>query len=386
MKILYVVTGAEYGGASRHVLVLMEYMKNQGHEVGLVSAREGRITREARKIGALLYPNPHFISRVCPHKDIRAVVHLYRSMREFKPDLVSSHSTKAGYAARICGAMLSSPVIFTAHGWAFTEGRSFWKRLCLSAVEGVASTVTSKIICVSEHDRDLALKFHIGRSDQLVVIHNGIDSKLFLEADGSEFRDSFDLDGKPVMTMVGRLVAQKDPLVLLEACSLVKAEFMLFLVGDGNLRDRIDRIIRDRPSLKGAVHLIGEREDIHRVLTASDIFVLSSRWEGLPRSVIEAMMAGLPVVASRVGGVAELVEHGRTGILVPPGDPVALAKALESLLRDVKLRKCMGAAGRKRALKQFNLDSMLCSTHRVYEEVLSIKNQISDPAVPPTPI
>ena len=105
-----------------------------------------------------------------------------------------------------------------------------------------------------------------------------------------------------------------------------------------------------------------------------------------PTSVIEAMMAGLPVVASRVGGVAELVEHGRTGILVPPGDPVALAKALESLLRDVKLRKCMGAAGRKRALKQFNLDSMLCSTHRVYEEVLSIKNQISDPAVPPTPI
>ncbi len=174
----------------------------------------------------------------------------------------------------------------------------------------------------------------------------------------------------PVITFVGRLADQKNPLGLLEAFTHL-SHGTLVMVGEGPLRRKVEHVVR-RSALDQCVRLIDPRPDIPDLLAASDIFVLPSRWEGLPLAIIEAMMAGLPVVATRVGGVPELVEDGVTGFLVPPADPRALAGALQRLLSDDALRRRIGAAGREKALREFRLDRMLRETSRLYEELVAL--------------
>lgn len=371
MRVLYAVTAAGFGGAPLHVLQVMEHMVKQGHEVGLVSSPEPSLTRKARRLGAQIFHNPHFVRPLHPWKDFRAIWPVFKAVRDFNPDLVHAHSTKAGLAARLACVLLRKPVIFTAHGWAFTEGRNILKRRLLAMAERLAARATAKIICVSEHDYALALQWKVGKPEQLVVIHNGIDPKLFMEADGASFREELKLKGKPVLTFVGRLAPPKDLFTLLEAVKNLQ-DGVLLIVGDGELRPQVERHIREQ-GLEERVRLLGERRDVPAILAASDIFALSSRWEGLPYTIIEAMMAGLPVVATRVGGVPELVEDRITGFLVPTRDPKALAAAIQRLLDDPELRKRMGQAGREKVLKEFTLDRMLAETQKVYEEVLSQK-------------
>jgi len=368
MKILYVITGAEFGGAPLHVLQLAEYMLKQGHEVGLVTAPEPRMMQKAKALGVKIFPNPHFVRPVKLWKDLCALWPTFKAIKAFNPDFVHAHSTKAGYAARFACAVLRKPVIFTAHGWAFTEGRSALKRKFLSWAERLAAKVTKKVICVSEHDRELALSWKVAKPEQLTVVHNGIDPQPFLEANGASLRRDLGLEMVPVLAFVGRLAPQKNPITLLEAVKKL-TEGIVLMVGDGELRSQVEEYI-GRHGLEERLRLLGQRGDIPQILAASDIFVLSSDWEGLPYTIIEAMMSGLPVVATRVGGVPELVENGVTGFIVPPKNPQALAKGLQRLLDDPELRHRMGQLGREKALREFTLDRMLRETERVYEEVL----------------
>jgi glycosyltransferase involved in cell wall biosynthesis len=368
VKILYVITAAEFGGASLHVLQLMEHMAKQGHEVGLVAAPESRLMEKAKALGVKIFSNPHFVRPIRPWKDFRALWPVFQAIRAFDPDIVHAHSTKAGYAARFACAILRKRVIFTAHGWAFTEGRGLMARKLLALAERLAAKITLKIICVSRHDRELALQWKVARPEQLVVIHNGIDPEPFLEADGASLRKELELHDEPVLTFVGRLAPPKDPLTLIDAVKRL-SKGILLVVGGGELRSQVESHITEN-HLEKRVKLLGQRSDIPQILEASDVFVLSSRWEGLPYTIIEAMMAGLPVVATKVGGVPELVENGVTGFLVPPKDPETLAQALQKLIEDPELRKRMGRAGREKALREFTLDRMLHETERVYREVL----------------
>lgn len=368
MKILYSVTAAGFGGAPLHVLQLMEYMIKQGNQVGLVAAPEPRLMSEAAGLGVKIFPNPHFVRPIKPLEDLQAIKPVFRAVKVFNPDIVHAHSTKAGLATRFTCFVLRKPVLFTVHGWAFTEGRNIWERCLTAFAEYLAAKVTSKIICVSEYDRQLALRFKIAKPERLVVIHNGLDPRPFFTADGNFFRQRLGLERLPVITFVGRIAPQKDLFTLFKAMKVL-SEGVLLVVGEGELRPWVERYIREN-DLMERVRFLGARSDVPQILAASDIFVLSSRWEGLPYTIIEAMMARLPVVATHVGGVPELVEDGVTGFLVPPKDPRALAEAIQKLLDDPDLRNKMGRAGQEKALREFTLDRMLRETERVYEEVL----------------
>jgi len=374
MRILYIVTAAEFGGAPLHVLQLMKYMVKQGHEVGLVAAPEPRLMEGAKALGVKIFPNPHFVRPFNPCKDLAALWFVFKAIRQFKPDLVSAHSTKAGFAARFSCAILGIPVIFTAHGWVFTEGKNPLVRYPLVLAEHFASKITKKIICVSKYDKELALRFHVAPEKKLVIIHNGMDPHPYLNSDGSKIRTFLGLNKKDVLiTMVARFVPQKDHNTLLQALNLIsnnQYKYKVAFVGDGERKSLLRQEV-EKLGLNERVIFLGERRDVPEILAASDIFVLSSNWEGLPRSIIEAMMAGLPVVATKVGGIPELVEDGVTGFLVPPKDPRALAEALQKLIENPDLRRRMGEAGRKKALREFTLDRMLHETERVYREIFN---------------
>ncbi|MCK4356192.1 glycosyltransferase [Candidatus Bipolaricaulota bacterium] len=204
--------------------------------------------------------------------------------------------------------------------------------------------------------------------EKLVVVRNGIDPMPFLQASGTGVQREPKLEVEPVLIFLGRLAPQKDLLTLLKAFERIPVG-RLVLVGEGPSRSQVEQSV-ERTGLNDRVTMLGARTDIPELLAASDLFVLPSRWEGLPLTIIEAMMAGLPVVASHVGGVAELVEDGVTGFLVPSEAPAALAEALRKLLEDSELRKRMGKAGREKALQDFTLDRMLAETKKEYDEVL----------------
>jgi glycosyltransferase involved in cell wall biosynthesis len=230
--------------------------------------------------------------------------------------------------------------------------------------------ITTTTICVAESERDAGLRARTCRANRTVVIHNGV-------ATGRPRRPR--RPGSPATVVsVGRLRAPKDFLTLVRAvAALEPGSVSLRIAGDGPDRERLVEEI-DRLGVAAAVDLLGTQPDVDALLESADVFVLSSTSEGLPMSVLEAMAAGLPVVASAVGGVPELVD-GETGVLVPPADPEALAAALARLATDPRLRERLGAAGRRRAEAEFGLAEFQSAHLAAYRAALAAANRDQTP-------
>jgi glycosyltransferase involved in cell wall biosynthesis len=247
------------------------------------------------------------------------------------------------------------------HGWAFAQ------------YHGVASTVylwldrlvrplTTNFICVSDQTRDAGVAARTCGRQNTSVIPNAVDVAATRRAS---------LDGDPPRVVsVGRLKEPKDFVGLISALALADVPCRAAIVGEGPDRPVIEGAIR-ASALAETVVLLGERDDVAKQLALSDVFVLASRSEGMPLSVLEAMAAGLPVVASAVGGVPELVVSGQTGLLVRPDDIDALADALRTVLSDALLRRSMGDSGRARAEQLFDLPAFRTAHVRLYHEALA---------------
>jgi glycosyltransferase involved in cell wall biosynthesis len=307
-----------------------------------------------------------------PHvrRDIEALRVLVRLMHEGDFGLVHCHSTKAGFLGRIAARLAGVPaVVFTSHGWQFVGEWPSWLRLAMLTAEWMTAWLSTAIICVSKYDRQVAIAHHIGRPDKLFVVQNGVDPTPWV-ASGDSHHKPADASCPRTAVMVGRLAPPKDPVMLLEAWRRVPGNHRLILVGDGPLRVDVETAIR-REALRDRVEVLPPTTDIPALMRTAHVFVMSSRWEGLPLAIIEAMMSGLPVVATKVGGVPEIVSENETGLLVPTGDPEALAAALKRILDEPSLAYRMGQAGRRRALARFTEARMLAETNALYARVLA---------------
>lgn len=205
------------------------------------------------------------------------------------------------------------------------------------------------------------------------VIHSGLDSTPFATAVPGQVRPSLGIGAQePVLVSIGNLRKVKDQETLLQAAQRLRARgchFHLLLVGDGGRRAVLEALA-SRLSVQPVVHFLGRRTDVSDILADADIKVLSSRSEGLPAAIMEAMAAGLPVVATAVGGVPELVLDGQTGLLVPPSDPAALAAALAALLQDPGRRRRLGQAGQRRLQTHFRLETQVAALEQTYRALL----------------
>jgi glycosyltransferase involved in cell wall biosynthesis len=200
-------------------------------------------------------------------------------------------------------------------------------------------------------------------------------------ADRAHWREKEHFDRDAILfTCVGRLEPQKNPLLLLQAFAALKdPRIHLIMMGEGSLREQLATYIREH-GLERRVHLLGKRNEVPECLAASDVFVLSSNWEGNPLAVMEAMAAGLPVVGTTVGGIPELVESGQQGILVPPGDCAAFTDAMRTLLNDPEKRAAMGNAARVRATAAFNVERMAQGYESIYRAALAASGLANDAA------
>ena len=326
----------------------------------VVVGEGGFLADDLAEAGVPVRVVPSLQRAIRPAAEVRALRELRRRVVASRADLVHTHSTKAGVLGRIAGRLEGVPVLHTAHSWAFSEGIPWRQRGLAVPVEALLGRLTAGFVTVSEADRALGLRYRIAPPERLHVVHNGVADVPSRAEPGRA--------GVPRVVMVARMAPPKEPLALLRALAGVDSPWRLRLVGDGPERHLVEREIA-ASGLRDRVELAGVSEAVADELAAAQIFVLCSRQEGFPLSVLEAMRAGLPVVASDVGGVSEAVEHRRTGLLVPRGGTEALRAALQELVDDPELRAALGAAGRRAYEERFSLDRMLLGTARVYREV-----------------
>ena len=347
-RVLLLITLAETGGAQRYVASLLPALARE-FDVLVAAHGDGYLAGASRAAGVRYVPLRHVRRPLDPVHDLLGLVELYRLFRRERPAVVHANSSKAGVLGRLAAVAARVPVrLFTVHGWAFRAHRGLVARAYLWA-DRLACPLTTTTICVAEGDRESGLRARTCRGSRTVVIRNGVDLDRPRRTPPPSARPC-------TVVSVGRLRHPKDFATLVRAmAALAPGTARLRIVGDGPDRSAVASEIAGL-GLDHAVELLGTRDDVGDLLADADLFVLSSESEGLPMSVLEAMAAGLPVVASAVGGVPELVRDGETGTLVPPGDSRALAVAIERLAADPALRERMGAAGHRRAEREFSLD------------------------------
>lgn len=370
MKIAFIITRSDdIGGAQIHVRDLSTALRAAGHDAVVIAGTNGVLADELRAHGVPYYSLHHLGREVGPFQDVRCFSELRATLRKIQPDIISTHSTKAGFIGRIAGKTLHIPTLFTAHGWGFTEGRPPLQALAFWAVERTTAAWAARIITVCESDRMAAVRSRVAASERLVTIHNAmpdIDKKLRARPGISPVR----------LVMVARLSRWKDQPTLLHALAGLKdLDWHLDLIGDGPLRGQIEDLTKSL-GLTARVTFLGFCRDVPEQVAQAQAFLLISKWEGFPRSILEAMRAGLPVVASDVGGVQESVVDGTTGFVIPRGDAIRLRECLRQLITSAELRVRMGEAGRARYEEMFTFDRLVERTTKVYESVLERRERL----------
>ncbi len=313
MKIAYVITRSDaVGGASIHVRDLARAMQEAGHQVLVFVGGTGPVTDQLDAAGVPYRPLQFLGRRIHPQRDRRALSELTAALAGMHPDIVSTHTAKTGWIGRAAAARLGLPVIYTPHGLTVGSRLSPLLGPLFTIAERIASRWTRQMICVCEYERRLAIEKKLIPVNRITVIHNGIRD-IPPEQHADPGRD-------PVrICSVARFQAPKDHATLIRALGNLQSQpWELDLVGDGPLEPEIRRLAAAL-GISERVHFLGYQQDPATVLANAQVFALSSRSEAFPRSILEAMRAGLPVVASDVGGVSEAVVPDSTGLLVPPG-------------------------------------------------------------------
>lgn len=357
---------------------LARFLEREGHTVHFACARGDHLPRLLEN-GFTVHVIP-FVRPLHPWCDGTALLSLWRLMRRQGYDLVHTHTSKAGVIGRLAARLAGVPAVaHTVHGFYVHENMHPWKARFFGSIEWFAGRFADAIFFQSTEDVELARRIAIGTDESRVWIGNGIDLERFRPgllsaAEVTKRRRELGIPaGAKVVGIIALLEEHKDHRTLFEALRLAKprlGEARLLVIGDGPLRDELPRLA-ETMGLRGAVLFLGFRRDTPELLSLMDVFVLPSHWEGLPRSILEAMAVGKPVVATDIRGCREEVVDGITGRLFPVGDARALADALAGILMDPDKARAMGEAGRGRAEELFDEEAVFRRMLHGYEKILS---------------
>ena len=345
------------------LMPLIRGLTSRDHEV-VAACGEGARAAEIRTQGVRVESIPFSRQLMAFPQHFHSYKELSKLLCRERFDVVHVHTPVAAAIGRLAAWRAGVPmIVYTAHGFYFHEHMRFWERWFFIAMEWLLGRVTDVLFTQAEEDATAARRYRLCRGGVIEAIGNGVDPEIFspcldpIERSQMRARNNTSADAC-VIVVVGRLVAEKGYPELLTAISEVDA--VLWVVGERLDSDHAQdigpqiRSTRENSRLREKVRFLGARADVPEILRAADIFVLPSHREGMPRSILEAMMTGLPVVATDVRGSREEVLHNQTGILVPVRAPKALSEALARLVCDPVLRNNMGVAGRARALRVFD--------------------------------
>jgi glycosyltransferase involved in cell wall biosynthesis len=333
----------------------------------------------AEKQGIEIIDVPSLVRRISPINDLRALVALFRFIRKTEPHVVHTHTSKAGILGRLAAWLSRVPiVIHTPHGHVFYGhfGRSL-SRIFLQ-MEKLLGRITHHQIALTPEEGNDYLNLGVAKSKNISVIHSGVDLTCFKRSATKSNPKRNELGIPPdslVVGYVGWLIPIKGVTYLVNAMAEVVQRHpnsLLVLVGKGDEKGEEEIKLRERVAslgLEDRVRFLGWRPDVDEIMGCFDIFVLPSLNEGMGRVLVEAMSAGLPIVASRVGGIPDLVKHGENGLLIPPADVGALEQAISDLLSDNAKRKRMGETG-KRMCRPYSVEAMVEKIDDLYSRLV----------------
>jgi glycosyltransferase involved in cell wall biosynthesis len=365
-KALYIVTKSNFGGTQRYVYDLATNLSPERFEPVVAAGGNGILFKKLKAAGVRTIPLPHLGRDVSLIADIRSFFDILSLLRSEKPDVLHLNSSKIGALGALAGRLFFVPrIIFTAHGWAFNEDRSLLSRLVIKGIAWLTMMLSHETIAVSESMRRNVA--NLPGTRRIKVIRNGIDPvELLPELDAKMFLVTHGIPAdRPIVGTLAELHPIKGLRYAIEAIERLRERGLtasLVIFGEGEQRAELEECAQ-KSGVSDSVFFLGFVPDASSYLSGLDVFILSSLSEGLSYAILEAGSASLPVTASRVGGIPEVVEDGVSGILVPPQNPTALAQAIAALLEDGER---YGAALSKRIATEFSLERMSAETTALY--------------------
>lgn len=382
IRIVRVIARLNIGGPALHVTYLTEGLASRGYDTTLVAGEIARgeesMERIAADAGVEVVRLPGLSRELSPLRDLVAVRNLARIIRRVRPDLVHTHTAKAGAVGRMAALVAGRPrpvVVHTFHGHVLRGYFGTAGSLVFRAIETGLALVTDRLVAVSPEVQDELVALRVAPASKFEVVRLGIDlePRVRFEGDPLEVRRRLGIPSETfIVGWFGRMTAVKrtdDLVTMLAALRQRGVDALLLLVGDGDDRQRLEQRAHDL-GLASSCLFVGYQEEVARWYAICDAVVLTSANEGTPVTIIEALAAGKPAVATRVGGVPDVVDEGETGYLVRPGDTHALAERLALIAADPERAREMGETGRARVLERYAVERLVGDIDALYRKLL----------------
>jgi len=379
-RVLHIITKLAVGGAQLNTLISTRDIDAMGYPsailCGLERPEEGDFFDLASEWGLDIRLAPHLKRTISPLNDFRALLEIRQEIKRGGYDIVHTHGSKARFLGRIAAASFPGvTIVQTAHGWPFYDSMNSFTQMLYVFLEKIGFNLANINICVSPRDRDKALRHGLGHFDDYRIIRSGVEFEHFRAARGSMPKARKTLGISPDTQVIGsvmRFCPEKAPDIFLSVAAKVletKPDCLFILVGDGPLMKQTERMIASM-GLSDNVILLGSRKDIVGILPAFNVFLITSRTEGLPRALLEALASGIPVVSTDVGGIHELIGNGRNGYLSEEGDVTSLASDVIKVL-DLPDSAEQMMADVDRDLEPFSAERMVDDLFSLYAKVRS---------------
>ncbi len=382
IKVLHIHTRGIVGGSGANTLLSMLGLPRERFHSVLACGAEVPLREEAIKRSLDVVVLPHLKNRINIFDDFLAFFEIINLINKEKFTIVHTHNSKAGILGRFAARLCRVPIIIhTLHGCVFKYPTFSWiQRKFFLFLEKLAAKFSDKLIAISQPVREEYIKANVAAADKFITIYSGIEiNKFRLNIDAATKKRELGIpQNNLVVGIVGRLIEGKGHEFVLRAIPLVLREtqdITFIFVGDGPYRNILENLAI-RLAIKEKVIFTGTRDDVSEILQVFDIFCLASLYEGMGRVILEAEAAGKPVVATKVGGIPDIVSENKTALLVNPKDHVALAQAIIKLIQDVNLRKAMGQAAKELVSYKFSSEKMVSDIIKAYDELLQKKGLI----------
>lgn len=375
LKLVYIVTQAEWGGAQRYIFDLATALKD-GFEIIVATGAGGgsRLLQKCQEAGIRTHTFKNLIRKINPFKDLAAIRELAFFLKQEKPDIIHLNSSKAGIIGalalrRIKNYELRVKVTYTVHGWVFNEPLSSWRKKLYQWMERTACKIHQQVIVLSKADFDVAVKNKICAPEKMTIIPHGIRQIDFFSQ--NEAREKMTTNYKLQTTnlwigVIANLYKTKGINYLIDAAAILRDKNLepnFIVIGNGPMEKnyKLQAINYKLNNFR----FVGSIPEAARYLKAFDIFVLPSVKEGMPYALLEAMQAGLPIVATSVGAIPEMLDD----IVVPPANAKAIAEAIQKLLTNHNLRYNLGQGAAAQFQKKFSFEKMLEQTVTLYKKL-----------------
>lgn len=375
MKILYVITKSNWGGAQRHVYDLAVAMKDRGHDVSVALGGDGILRKKLEDAGIYTHSISGLKRDVSVSGDTGSFKDIFSIIKFRKPDILHLHSPKAAGLGALAGRLLGiKKIVYTVHGWAFNEVRPPHEKILISFFSWLTMQLCHKVILLSKIEHEQTLHFP-GVKDRLSLIRLGIKQPVFMSVDGAKQMiaktigmEVPEFNKKTVVGTIAELHPNKGLHFLIQALVPIlekSPNVIAVFIGDGESRDSLRDLIK-ASNMEKQIFLTGYMDSASDYLKAFAMFVLSSQKEGLPYVLIEAGFAGLPVVSTTVGGIPEIIEDMKSGVLVQSRNTNELSHAISFMIEHPEERRKYGATLKEKVSREFSVERMIEETETLY--------------------